>query len=66
MTDNVHAFQRWYLRPRVLRSARNLSTTTSFLGIDMALPVFTSPAGVHDKQLHIFLESDPVAISFME
>jgi len=46
LTDNVQAFQRWYLRPRVLRSVRNLSTTTSVLGIDMALPVFTSPAGV--------------------
>lgn len=44
--ENTTAFKTWYLRPRVMRSVGNLSTTTSLFGQIMAFPLFCSPAGV--------------------
>jgi (S)-2-hydroxy-acid oxidase len=45
--ENRAAFQRWFLRPRVLRSVGNISTKTQFFSYMVNMPVFVSPAGVH-------------------
>ena len=46
LKENRTAFQRWFLRPRVLRPVSSLSTATTILGINVDMPVFCSPAGV--------------------
>ena len=40
---NVEAFTRWELRPRVLVDVGEVSTATSVLGIEVALPVLVAP-----------------------
>lgn len=56
LSENRHAFYRWFLRPRVLRPIGNISTKTvicfggngdSACEFPVAMPVFVSPAGVH-------------------
>ena len=48
LQQNRVAFDtRWYLRPRVMRPVGKLSTSTSLFGMDVSLPLFVSPAGVH-------------------
>lgn len=42
---NRIALDSWVLRPRVLRNVRERSTTTTFLGMPMAMPVFFAPVG---------------------
>jgi 4-hydroxymandelate oxidase len=44
---NRAAFDRWRLLPRVLCGAREVSTATSVLGQDIALPVLVAPSGRH-------------------
>lgn len=46
LAENQSAFKLWYLLPRVLRPMGNLSTETTLFGRRLAMPVFTSPAGV--------------------
>jgi 4-hydroxymandelate oxidase len=41
------AFDRWRLLPRVLRGVREVSTATSVLGQDIALPVLIAPSSLH-------------------
>ncbi|MEI8104389.1 MAG: alpha-hydroxy acid oxidase [Actinomycetes bacterium] len=41
--DNVEAFRRWQLRPRVLVDVADPSTTTTVLGREVALPVLVAP-----------------------
>jgi 4-hydroxymandelate oxidase len=41
------AFDRWRLLPRVLRGVRDVSTATSVLGQDIALPVLIAPSSLH-------------------
>eukprot|EP00980_Cylindrotheca_fusiformis_P008146 scaffold1727_cov133-Cylindrotheca_fusiformis.AAC.49 len=47
LNENRRAFQRWFLRPRVMRPVGKISTTTSLFGHSVNMPVFVSPAGVH-------------------
>ena len=43
LRDNVEAFRRWQLRPRVLRDVASPSTTVTVLGEEVALPVLVAP-----------------------
>jgi (S)-2-hydroxy-acid oxidase len=55
LSENITAFRRWYIRPRVLRPVGNLTTSTIInfsrnktrYSLRMKLPLFISPAGVH-------------------
>jgi isopentenyl diphosphate isomerase/L-lactate dehydrogenase-like FMN-dependent dehydrogenase len=48
---NLEAFNAWTFSPRVMSGNDFPSTATSFLGIDLALPVLTAPFGA-DKLFH--------------
>jgi isopentenyl diphosphate isomerase/L-lactate dehydrogenase-like FMN-dependent dehydrogenase len=41
--ENVAAFNRWVLRPRLLVDVETVSTATTVLGTDVALPVIVAP-----------------------
>jgi isopentenyl diphosphate isomerase/L-lactate dehydrogenase-like FMN-dependent dehydrogenase len=43
LRDNVAAFQRWQLRPRVLVDVAGCSTVTTVLGHELSLPVIVAP-----------------------
>jgi isopentenyl diphosphate isomerase/L-lactate dehydrogenase-like FMN-dependent dehydrogenase len=43
LRDNVEAFSRWQLRPRVLVDVANPSTSTTVLGREIALPLLIAP-----------------------
>jgi len=43
--DNVAALGRWSFRPAYLSGVTDLTTSTTFLGIDLSFPVITSPIG---------------------
>ena len=43
LRDNVDAFRRWQLRPRVLVDVAGPSTATTVLGHEIALPVLVAP-----------------------
>lgn len=45
LRDNLTALERWSFRPRYLSGITDLDTGTSFLGVDLAFPVLTSPIG---------------------
>ncbi|MGH2617897.1 MAG: alpha-hydroxy-acid oxidizing protein, partial [Thermomicrobiales bacterium] len=45
--SNRAAFDRWRLLPRVLRGLSEVSTATSVLGQEIALPVLIGPSGRH-------------------
>lgn len=47
LVENIQAFKSWYLRPRVMKPVKALSTATFLFGQTMSMPVFCSPAGVH-------------------
>jgi (S)-2-hydroxy-acid oxidase len=47
LLENRVAFQRWFLRPRVMKSVGNISTRTQLFSYTVNMPVFVSPAGVH-------------------
>jgi 4-hydroxymandelate oxidase len=47
LRGNRVAFDRWRLLPRVLRGLRDVSTATSVLGQDVALPVLIAPSSLH-------------------
>ena len=51
LADNVRAFARWRFRPRVLTGIGAPELATSFLGIDLTMPVLTAPFGA-DRLLH--------------
>jgi 4-hydroxymandelate oxidase len=44
---NRSAFDRWRLLPRVLRGVHAVSTVTTVLGQDVALPVLIAPSALH-------------------
>jgi 4-hydroxymandelate oxidase len=46
LRENVAAFNRWVLRPRVLVDVGTVTTQTSVLGIDVAMPVLVAPTGL--------------------
>jgi isopentenyl diphosphate isomerase/L-lactate dehydrogenase-like FMN-dependent dehydrogenase len=43
LAENVAAFRRWHLRPRVMVDVADPSTTTTVLGQEIALPVLIAP-----------------------
>jgi isopentenyl diphosphate isomerase/L-lactate dehydrogenase-like FMN-dependent dehydrogenase len=43
LRDNVAAFQRWQLRPRVLVDVAGCTTTTTVLGHELSLPLVIAP-----------------------
>ena len=47
LRGNRAAFDRWRLLPRVLRGLAEVSTTTTVLGQDVALPVLIAPSSLH-------------------
>jgi isopentenyl diphosphate isomerase/L-lactate dehydrogenase-like FMN-dependent dehydrogenase len=51
MADNVEAFSRLRLRPRVLRDVGEVSTRATTLGIDLALPVLVAPVA-YQRRAH--------------
>jgi isopentenyl diphosphate isomerase/L-lactate dehydrogenase-like FMN-dependent dehydrogenase len=51
MADNVEAFARLRLRPRVLRDVGAVSTRVTTLGLDLALPVLVAPVA-YQRRAH--------------
>ena len=47
LEDNVQAWSRYRLRPRVLRDVREVSTHTTVLGAPLAHPVAVAPTAFH-------------------
>merc|ERR1712070_1160407 len=45
--ENQMAFKRFFLRPRMMKNLKNLSTSLSIFGQTISMPVLVSPAGVH-------------------
>jgi isopentenyl diphosphate isomerase/L-lactate dehydrogenase-like FMN-dependent dehydrogenase len=43
LRENVSAFARWFLRPRVLVDVSQCSTATTVLGHDLAMPIVIAP-----------------------
>jgi isopentenyl diphosphate isomerase/L-lactate dehydrogenase-like FMN-dependent dehydrogenase len=43
LRDNVEAFRRWYLRPRMLVDVDTCTTATTVLGQDMSMPLLVAP-----------------------
>ena len=43
LSDNVAAFRRYRMRPRILRDVSVIDTATTFLGTDVAMPVGIAP-----------------------
>src|SRR5207248_3190148 len=43
LRDNVAAFARWQLRPRVLRDVANPDVTTTVLGQEISMPILVAP-----------------------
>jgi isopentenyl diphosphate isomerase/L-lactate dehydrogenase-like FMN-dependent dehydrogenase len=47
LRENVEAFRRWVLRPRVLVDVGSVTTATTVLGTEIALPVLVAPTAFH-------------------
>ena len=45
VADNLRAFERWVIRPRVLAGVREVDTSTTLLGTPMTLPVALALTG---------------------
>jgi isopentenyl diphosphate isomerase/L-lactate dehydrogenase-like FMN-dependent dehydrogenase len=43
LRENVAAYRRWTLRPRILRDVTDVTTTTSVLGTEIAFPMLVAP-----------------------
>jgi isopentenyl diphosphate isomerase/L-lactate dehydrogenase-like FMN-dependent dehydrogenase len=43
LRENVAAYRRWTLRPRVLRDVETVSTAATVLGTDVAMPILVAP-----------------------
>src|SRR4030095_9882271 len=43
VADNLRAFERWVIRPRVLVGVREADTSTTVLGLRLKLPVALAP-----------------------
>jgi isopentenyl diphosphate isomerase/L-lactate dehydrogenase-like FMN-dependent dehydrogenase len=46
LRENVAAFNRWVLRPRVLVDVGTVTTRTNVLGIEVSMPVLVAPTGL--------------------
>src|SRR5437763_9006354 len=47
LRDNVTAFSRWQLRPRVLVDVAEVTTATEVLGREASMPLFVAPTAFH-------------------
>jgi 4-hydroxymandelate oxidase len=47
LEENVSAWRRWHIRPRVLRGTETLSTKTTVLGTEIDMPVLMAPCGMN-------------------
>ena len=47
VADNVAAWNRWKIRPHVLRDVSAVDASTSLFGIELAAPVFAAPWAGH-------------------
>ena len=47
LEENVTAWRRWHLLPRVLRGTENLSTKTTVLGTEIDMPLLLAPCGMN-------------------
>jgi isopentenyl diphosphate isomerase/L-lactate dehydrogenase-like FMN-dependent dehydrogenase len=47
LRDNVAAFNRWVLRPRMLVDVGSVTTRTTVLGADVSMPVLVAPTAFH-------------------
>jgi len=47
LEENVTAWRRWHLRPRVLRGTQELSTRTTVLGTTTDIPLLLAPCGMN-------------------
>src|SRR5207253_1814259 len=47
LRDNVEAFRRWQLRPRVLVDVAEPSTAATVLGHDVSMPLLVAPTAFH-------------------
>src|SRR5258707_13674526 len=45
LRDNVEAFRRWQLRPRVLVDVETCTTATTVLGHEVSMPLLIAPVG---------------------
>jgi isopentenyl diphosphate isomerase/L-lactate dehydrogenase-like FMN-dependent dehydrogenase len=45
MRENVAAFKRWVLRPRMLVDVGEVTTATTLLGTDVSMPIAVAPTG---------------------
>ena len=43
LRENVNAYRRWTLRPRLLRDVANVTTTRTVLGVELAAPILVAP-----------------------
>ena len=51
LAENVRAFDRWILRPRVLRGASTPDTSTTLLGVPISMPILVAP-WAHQRRAH--------------
>jgi isopentenyl diphosphate isomerase/L-lactate dehydrogenase-like FMN-dependent dehydrogenase len=47
LAENVAAFRRWVLRPRVLVDVGAVTTATTVLGTDVSMPILVAPTAFH-------------------
>jgi len=47
LRENVAAFGRWVLRPRVLVDVGSVTTATTVLGTDVSMPILVAPTAFH-------------------
>lgn len=47
LEENVTAWRRWHVRPRMLRGSEKLSTKTIVLGTEIEFPVLLAPCGLN-------------------
>jgi isopentenyl diphosphate isomerase/L-lactate dehydrogenase-like FMN-dependent dehydrogenase len=47
LRDNVEAFSRWQLRPRMLVDVSETSTQTTVLGTPVSMPLLVAPTAIH-------------------
>jgi 4-hydroxymandelate oxidase len=47
LAENVAAFRRWVLRPRVLVDVSTVTTATSVLGAETSMPIVVAPTAFH-------------------
>lgn len=65
LTDNISAWQRLRLRPRILRNVSSVDTVTTVLGCDVASPVLIAPFAMQGL-LHPAAECDTMAAAAAE